>query len=179
MRAIGLVLLALVACKSQPSDASTGRGPKSGEAQPVNREPSARDYPAPPLPRTKVVLADAYGGKHALEVELCLTDAMRARGMMWRTELAPGKGMLFVFPDEEWRSFWMKNTLIPLDIVFIDAEQRIVGIVENAQPQTLTSRAVRGDSKYVLEVPGGWTAKVGIRKGGRVEIEGVEKLAPR
>jgi uncharacterized membrane protein (UPF0127 family) len=65
----------------------------------------------------------------------------------------------------------MRNTLIPLDMIFISAEKRIVGIVAQAVPRTLTSRSVGMPSKYVLEVPGGWSEKSGIRSGSRVEIQ--------
>lgn len=79
--------------------------------------------------------------------------------------------MLFIFPDEKVRSFWMRNTLIPLDMIFISQAKRIVGIVAQAEPRTLTSRSVGVPSKYVLEVRGGWSERSGIRSGSQVEIE--------
>ncbi len=162
-RFLPIVVVLALACHGRPSEAAPGK-----QAEVI--DPTAKDYRPPPLPHTQVTLTDAFGGKHPLDVELCLTDEMRARGMMWRTEFPAGKGMLFVFPDEEFRSFWMKNTLIPLDIIFIGADLRVVGVVENAAPKTLTSRSVEGESKYVLEVPGGWSAKVGLKAGSKVEI---------
>ena len=71
----------------------------------------------------------------------------------------------------------MRNTLIPLDMLFITSDLRIVGIVSRAEPRTLTSRSVGLPSQYVLEVPGGWTEKVGIRKGTTVEFEGVSGVS--
>lgn len=131
----------------------------------------------PPLPRAKVVLHDAYGGAHPVDVEVATTEAARNRGMMWRTELAPGKGMLFVFAEEKEHAFWMQNTLIPLDMVFVTAGKKVAGIVENAEPQTLRSRTVHQPSTYVLEVPGGWTAKKGIVAGSSVELHDLANIA--
>lgn len=106
-------------------------------------------------------------------VELALTDAERARGLMERTTLADDAGMLFIFPSERVQSFWMKNTLIPLDMIFIDSGGTIVGIVESADPLTLTSRSVGRASRYVLEVNGGLCRRLGISAGMPVRFEGV------
>ena len=137
---------------------------------------TSENWVGPPLPKGRVILTDAYGGPHAVEVEGAATDPMRERGMMWRKGLAEGKGMLFVFPTEEEHSFWMRNTLIPLDMIFIDAKGVIVGIVENASPGSLVSRSVGVPSKYVLEVPGGWSQKIGLRAGSRAELRGLEQF---
>jgi hypothetical protein len=123
-----------------------------------------------------VVLKDAQGGVHRVEVEVAATPESRARGLMWREELPAGQGMLFVFAEEEVQSFWMRNTLIPLDMLFIDSEGRIVGIVERAQPRTLTGRSVGVPGRYVLEVPGGWCQSKGIATGDTVVLEGLEGL---
>lgn len=98
-------------------------------------------------------------------VELALTDEARAKGLMFRRELAPDKGMLFIFQDVERRSFWMKNTYIPLDIIFIRKNGQIANIVENAEPETLTSRPSRGRVVAVLEIAGGRAAELGIKPG--------------
>lgn len=137
---------------------------------------SSRDAVGPSLPRGRVVLKDAQGGVHRVEVEVAATPESRARGLMWREELPSGQGMLFVFAEEEVQSFWMRNTLIPLDMLFIDSEGRIVGIVERAQPRTLTGRSVGVPGRYVLEVPGGWCQSKGIATGDTVEFEGLEGL---
>ncbi len=137
---------------------------------------SSRDAVGPSLPRGRVVLKDAQGGVHRVEVEVAATPESRARGLMWREELPAGQGMLFVFAEEEVQSFWMRNTLIPLDMLFIDSEGRIVGIVERAQPRTLTGRSVGVPGRYVLEVPGGWCQSKGIATGDTVELEGLEGL---
>jgi len=170
-RAALLALLALCACPGQ----SAADGPKAHEPPKAHakKDVTAEDYPAPPLPRGHVVLDGAFGGKAAVEVEIANTPASTERGLMWRRELAAGQGMLFIFDQEEEQdhSFWMKNTLIPLDMIFIGANLRVVGVVENAEPRTLTSRSVGYPSRYVLEVPGGWSAKAGVGAGTKVALD--------
>jgi len=113
-----------------------------------------------------------------LAVEIADNTPLRTRGLMWRSELPDGTGMLFIFPAEVVQSFWMRNTLIPLDLVFIDKGMRVVGVVQWAEPRTLTSRTVGKPSLYVLEVPGGWASKNGVRAGSTVELEGPLKTRP-
>jgi hypothetical protein len=120
-----------------------------------------------------VVVETPAGARHAVTVELARTDAERERGLMHRRTLADGQGMLFLFAESERRAFWMKNTLIPLDMIFVDDGGRVVGIVENAQPLTLAPRAPGVPSRYVLEVPGGWSARHGVAPGARVRFEHV------
>jgi len=105
------------------------------------------------------------------QAELATTSAQLAQGLMYRQELGADRGMLFVFPEVTQTSFWMKNTLIPLDMIFIGADKRIVSIVENAAPQTTTPRSAEGPFQYVLEIEGGRSAALGIRPGDEVEFE--------
>ena len=86
---------------------------------------------------------------------------------MYREHMADDAGMLFLMPEERVQSFWMKNTFIPLDIIFIRADLTVAGIVENAEPQTLTSRTVGKPSKYVLEVNAGWSQRHGVKTGSK------------
>ena len=106
-------------------------------------------------------------------LEVVDTPAARERGLMYRSSMPEDHGMLFVFPDDVVRSFWMKNTLIPLDMLFIDAEGRIVGIHADAVPLTTTPRSAGVASRYVLETNGGWAGRHGVRAGDRVEFHGV------
>lgn len=119
-------------------------------------------------PNRVPVTVQTASGPQTFQAELAVKPAERSRGLMFRTELAPEHGMLFVFPVEAQQSFWMKNTLIPLDIIFIKADRTILGIVANAQPETLTSRRVPGASQYVLELLGGTAAAKGIEAGQKV-----------
>ena len=168
------LVLALVACTSEgrPPDPVARKDTAQPAPRPVQRDPSAEDYVMPPLPMAKVTLTDAFKGTHVVEAEVCATSAARTRGMMWRTKLEAGKGMLFIFPSEQPLSFWMRNTLIPLDMIFIGKDLRVTGIIDNAEPKTMTSRGVRTPSLYVLEVPGGWAEKAGIKVGGEVKLDG-------
>lgn len=143
----------------------------------IPTDPTAENYVLPPLPRARLLLKDAYGGSHAVEVEVAASGAARQRGLMWRKSLPPGTGMLFIFPAQQLQSFWMKNTLIPLDLIFIDKDKRIAGIAPQARPLTTNSQGVGKPSLYVLEVPGGWSEKTGIQLGSPVEMEGVSAIA--
>lgn len=174
-----LVLSLSAACHADGEKGRPAGKPTSPATSPPSRpsDPTAQDYQLPPLPRARVVLKDAYGGSHPVDAEVAASGISRQRGMMWRTELAPGKGMLFIFPDEEVHSFWMKNTLIPLDMIFIGKDRRIAGIVQQATPRTTASRSVDKPSLYVLEVPGGWAEKAGIQPGSAVEMEGISGIS--
>jgi hypothetical protein len=129
-----------------------------------------------PAARARVVVETASGGRHPVTVELARTDAERARGLMHRRDLAEDAGMLFLFAERGDHAFWMKETLIPLDMIFIDEDGRIVGIVERAEPRTLSPRSVGVPSRYVLEVNGGWARARGIARGDRVRFENVPRF---
>jgi uncharacterized membrane protein (UPF0127 family) len=127
--------------------------------------------PSPAFAPPGRVLIDTVDGKSfSLKVEVAQTPADRSRGLMFRNQLPPEEGMLFEFEETGRHPFWMKNTLRPLDMIFIDEHGRIVGIVENAEPQTTTPRD-GGPSRYVLEVNGGYCASRGVRPGDRVRFE--------
>lgn len=104
-------------------------------------------------------------------VEIARTDAERQRGLMWRDRLGPMAGMLFLFPEEEVQSFWMKNTMIPLDMIFIRQDKTVAGVVEHAVPKTETPRQIAAPSRYVLEVNAGFARAHGITEGTRVRFE--------
>jgi uncharacterized membrane protein (UPF0127 family) len=115
-------------------------------------------------------------GERAVSVEVVRSEAAQARGLMYRQHLPPDDGMLFFMGEERVHSFWMMNTLIPLDIIFIGRDLKIVGIAENAEPRTTTGRHVDKPSLYVLEVNGGWSKAHGIGPGTAVRFEGVDNL---
>lgn len=99
------------------------------------------------------------------QAEVADDDQERQRGLMDRQSMDPNHGMIFVFPVEEEHRFWMRNTYLELDMIFIGADRRIVGIVERAEPLTETSRGVGAPSQFVLELLGGTAAEKGIAAG--------------
>jgi len=107
-------------------------------------------------------------GVHAFAVEMAVTEAERAQGLMNRKSLPEGQGMLFDFQRDQEVGFWMKNTYIPLDMIFIRSDGRIMRIAENTEP--LSERIVpsNGAVRAVLEVIGGTARKLGIAPGDRV-----------
>lgn len=121
-----------------------------------------------------VVLAPAGHDPVRVTVEIANTDELRRRGLMYRQNLAPDAGMLFLFPMDEVHQFWMKNTLIPLDMIFIRKDGTVAGVVENAEPKTLDGRSVGKESRHVLEVNGGFARLHGIGEGTRVSYEHVD-----
>ncbi|MEO1336362.1 MAG: DUF192 domain-containing protein [Myxococcota bacterium] len=114
------------------------------------------------------VTIETEQGPMTFRAELADSPDERTQGLMFRESLSDAHGMLFLFPVEQQLSFWMKNTLIPLDIIFIREDRTILGIVENAEPRTMTSRMIPGRSQFVLEINGGLAAKKGIQAGQKV-----------
>lgn len=121
--------------------------------------------------RAVVSVVTADKSRFDVRVELARSDEERARGLMYRRKLGVDDGMLFIFPNETVQAFWMKNTYIPLDMIFIKADGTIAGVVENATPETETPRTIGKPSRYVLEVNGGWAKRNGVKTGDRVELQ--------
>jgi uncharacterized membrane protein (UPF0127 family) len=121
----------------------------------------------------RVFIATPGGGEAVFQVEVADTPAKRELGLQYRTELAADRGMIFLFPAPSVLSFWMKNTPIPLDMIFIGSDRKIVGIVEQTVPFSLDSRSVPAASQFVLEINGGLAARLGIKPGSAVRFEGI------
>lgn len=173
-----LCLLAALACTA--SACANGASPSGAAAEkPGAGSPSAAkdtnkpatDKPAqakklgtpqPTLPIGTVVLETPPRAPITLKVEVASTDAQRQAGLMFRESMGEDEGMLFLFPTERHNSFWMHNTLIPLDMFFVDADWKVVGIVEQATPLTDDPRNVPRMSQYVLEVNGGFAKRHGL-----------------
>jgi uncharacterized membrane protein (UPF0127 family) len=107
-------------------------------------------------------------GVHVFSVEVVDNDADRAKGLMYRKELPEGRGMLFDFHRDQEVSFWMQNTYIPLDMIFIRGDGQILRIEENTVPLSTRMIPSRGAVRAVLEVIGGTSRKLGIAPGDRV-----------
>jgi uncharacterized membrane protein (UPF0127 family) len=160
------------ASAEQPKTATEAR-PAAGDLPLKTPEVCQRPHLPQQGLKTGTMTIETQPKPTALKVELCLTGKQRQIGMMCRTEIANDEGMLFVFRGNRPRSFWMKNTLIPLDMIFLDPDGRIVGIVENAEPLTLSSRRVREPAQYVLEIGGGRAKALGLEVGQFARVTGL------
>jgi uncharacterized membrane protein (UPF0127 family) len=114
-------------------------------------------------------------GRVLVKVEVARTAAQKQRGLMYRKHLDEDAGMLFIAPYEQTQRFWMKNTFIPLDLVFIGGNFRIKGIIEDARPESKKILSIDSPSKYVLEVNAGFCKKYGVKEGQEVKIRGIEE----
>lgn len=128
---------------------------------------------AKPVADPEVVLRTPGGELH-VKVEIARTEPERQRGLMYRTSLEAGRGMIFLFEHPQRLSFWMKNTYIPLDMIFMDEHKKVVYVEENAEPLTLEARGPQTDTQFVLEVPGGWARAHGVGPGVEVRFVNVD-----
>ena len=114
------------------------------------------------------VRIETAAGARLFDAELAETPAQRARGLMFRPALAPGAGMLFLFPRRERPTMWMANTWLPLDMLFVAADGRIVDIVANAVPRSRLAISSPHPARMVLELAGGTARRLGIAPGDRL-----------
>jgi uncharacterized membrane protein (UPF0127 family) len=131
---------------------------------------------AGPEPLTMAGMAWVIFGSDTVQAEVADTPEARERGLMHRTELADGEGMLFVYSSMATRSFWMRSTFIPLDIAFLDDRQVIVDI-QQMEPETNTLHESAEPAMFALEVPEGWYASRNIGVGAQARI--VYRTLPR
>ena len=117
---------------------------------------------APDFASGKILLLGTAAGSLVINVEFAKTEAERRHGLMYRDTLAPRTGMLFIFGAEAIRSFWMKNTLIALDMVFFDGKGNFVSAQHNVPPLTLVARRSAAPAQFVLELNAGEVAALGI-----------------
>jgi uncharacterized protein len=119
---------------------------------------------AAPAALAQLPTVELTAGIHVIRAEVANTFDTRAQGLMFRKSLGQNQGMLFVFPQAEAHCMWMKNTLIPLSVAFLDAQGKIVSISE-MQPQTETTHCAAAPAKFALEMSGGWFAAKGLKAG--------------
>jgi uncharacterized membrane protein (UPF0127 family) len=164
--------LAVAACTKSPRP--------SGDGDPAKTKTSAMEpspnTPAPSDKRATVRFTGAKG-EAVVSAEVVATPATIERGLMYRAHMPPDDGMLFLMGEEKQHVFWMHNTLIPLDMIFIGQDMKVAGIVQNATPQTDDRRSVDAESLFVLEVNGGWSAAHGVAAGAAVRFDGVDAAA--
>lgn len=117
---------------------------------------------------------DKHGKKGCRFVlETAVTAGEQARGLMFRDSLDPGSGMLFIFDGDERRHFWMLNTRIWLDMIFIHSSLTVVDVHHQAKPMDRTTISSKAPARYVLEVNGGHAGRCSIKKGSKVKFIGL------
>lgn len=163
---IGLAALAIMLAACSPQNAA--QASLSREAAPA---PAATAPGVHPESGLKVIplTVTAAGKRTAFSVEVAETPQQQSRGLMFRTELGPNAGMLFPYRAPQILGFWMKNTPLPLDIIFIDEDRRVINIAAQTTPYSLESVYSTGPAMAVLEIAGGRAAQLGIRAGDKVE----------
>ena len=148
---------------------ATGNSAKSEDGTTTPPAPTDPPHaPTPTAPPSKVTV-----GAAAVDVEVVATEAKIERGLMYRQNLPPEAGMLFLMGKEWDWAFWMRNTLVALDIIFITKDMRVAGVAANAKPLDETLLKVGVPSLYVLEVNAGWAAAHQVATGSPVKFENV------
>jgi uncharacterized membrane protein (UPF0127 family) len=127
------------------------------------------------LAQNTMPMMELSAGFHRIEAEVAANDQNRQLGLMNRKAMAVQHGMLFVFPQDNTHCMWMRNTLLPLSVAFLDDEGKIINI-EDMQPQTEDNHCARRPARYALEMNLGWFTQRGIKPG--VKLGGLDK-APR
>lgn len=109
-------------------------------------------------------------GSQKFTLEIADTPDKQARGLMFRKELPKSNGMIFINEADRINSMWMKNTYIPLDMIFLDKDKKVIGILENIPPMTLDQRTIGKPSKYVIELNAGAVKEIGLKVGDSVKF---------
>ena len=142
--------------------------PQAAENTPTPAATQASVHPVSGLEVIPLTIT-TLGKAHAFRVEVARTPEEQAKGLMFRTEMGPDEGMIFPYTTPQALSFWMRNTVISLDLVFIDEQHRIINIAENAVPYSEQSIMSAGPGVAVLELNGGRTRELGIVAGSKVD----------
>ena len=155
---IGRVAAAILAV---PLLLNAGTGPALSEQ--LQPQPAPMILPVDPAP----LVVDTGAAKESFTVEIADDEIERARGLMFRENMAPDHGMLFVYPAQQSLGFWMRNTILPLDLIFIDKDGKVVG-VEKGKPYSDDLISPGVDSQFVLELNAGTAEKIGLKPGATV-----------
>ena len=122
----------------------------------------------------ELTFTDSSGSLIKIDIQIARTEFDRQLGLMFRKSMNENQGMLFIFPDNRIRSFWMRNTEIPLDMIFVDSSKTILNIAKNTTPYSDSSYTSTGPAKYVVEVNRGFTGRYNIKKGDKISWTGAE-----
>jgi len=142
--------------------------PLVGRAWAVRAQDKEPTGPQPELPREKLVITTSDGTQHVFQVEMALKPEQQITGLMFRTSVPPDGGMLFDWGTPRDSQMWMKNTLVPLDMVFIGQDGTVRAIAEDTVPESLAVIDSRGPVRATLELAAGTTARLNIRVGDKV-----------
>lgn len=135
-------------------------------------KPAATSISTPTYTKEGEVVFWKNGQKHRkIDVEIAENEAERAKGLMFRSSIPDSVGMLFIFERSEPQGFWMKNTSIPLDIIYVGSDKKIVSIAENTKPFSEESVPSMGDAQYVVEVNAGFTKRNNILSGDAISFQ--------
>ncbi len=139
--------------------------------RPVEKPVAAARAGIPFTKEGQVTILRENNSPLTIDVEIAENEEERLQGLMYRYSMEANQGMFFIFPQEEIRSFWMKNTFISLDIIYINSNYEIVSIQKYTQPKSTYSLPSEGPSQYVLEVIAGFTDQYGVGPGQKVELK--------
>lgn len=154
------VLLALAACSQGGQEGAAVAATSSAPAQQVHPESGLKVIP---------LTVESKGKVHAFRVEVAASLREQAKGLMFRTEMGKDEGMVFPMDPPRPAAFWMRNTVIPLDLIFVGTDHRILNIAANAVPYDETPLPSAGKVSAVLELNGGRAAELGISPGDKVD----------
>lgn len=157
---LGIAALTLAACSPQAAGPDTVEGETTG---------ASATHPESGLELIPVTVTTADGAEHVFVTEVAATAEEQRQGLMFRTELQPDEAMIFPNDPPEIRSFWMRNTVIPLDIIFIGPDRRVLNIAAMTEPYSEDSHESAGPVIAVFEIAGGRSAELGIEPGARVD----------
>lgn len=180
--AFGGASLVAHGCSGSDTDHRSTSGhtrPPGGASRGTTSTPTATTEPSSeqePVSTPRVILEPPGAEPVTVNVEVARTSAETQRGLMFRRHMEPDAGMIFLFPRSRQLTFWMHNTYIPLDMIFIQSDMRVLGVVENAPPETDDGREVEGVSQFVLEVNAGFAREHGIGAGTIVRFEGIPNV---
>ncbi len=159
MLVLGTALL-LQSCNKEPEVKS----------EPVKEKSKTQNKTESHLRQGELVFYDAKGSEITrIAIEIAEDDYSRSFGLMFRENLPFTQGMLFVFDDDDVRYFWMKNTPLPLDMIFVDKDKKIVKIRKNTKPFTLSSYSSDSPARYVVEVNAGFSDSFQIKEGDKID----------
>ena len=143
--------------------------PQAAAPAPAASEREAAVHPVSGLEVIPLTVTTPTGTRHDFRVEVARTPQQQAQGLMFRTAMEPDEGMVFVFPNAQMRSFWMKNTVLSLDILFIGPDRRVINVAANTTPYSERSIPSAAPAVAVLELNAGRARELGIVAGSQVD----------